>query len=175
MGTTSNLTELCSDPKLAAIWLSALIDGEGCVWVGQLKNGPSKGETRRTITIGMTDCEIVDFACACLVTLGVRFSRHFKKETSTRKAVYTVSVSALPGIKRLSEVLTLIHDGKKRRLILAVESFKPASCGRCGVAYHQRTRGCSACVARMKYRRKHNLANTSGRTGRLARCEEHVL
>jgi hypothetical protein len=162
-----------TDPILAAVWLGALIAGEGCVWVGKLKNGPATGETRRVITIGMTDREVIDFACRCLTTLGIRHNLHTRLRPPHR-TLYTVAVGGQLGMRKLAAVLHLTHDGKRARLASVIESYKPPSCSACGVRYDQRTRGCPACLQRMKYRRKHGLANTAGRTGRLPKADQDV-
>ena len=165
-------TEIVSNPIYASIWLGALIDGEGCVWVGKLKRGPAAGEIRRAVTIGMTDVEVIAFACACLNTLGVRHNTNTKERLGHFKTVYTVSVSGQLGIRKLASVLYLTHDKKRMTLADVLASYKPPVCNGCGVEYDQRTRGCPACLQRMKYRRKHGLLNTPGRTGRLPRAAD---
>jgi hypothetical protein len=163
--------DVSSDPKLAAIWLSALIDGEGCVWVGKLKSGPSAGDTRRVLSIGMTDREVIDVAVDCLITLGVRYCL-FVQDKSPHRPLHTISVTGQIGLRKLAAVLMLTHNGKRERLASILETYKPPSCSLCKVPYHERTRGCDACQARMKYRRKHGLPNTPGRTGRLPKALE---
>ena len=164
---TSKHDAIANDPLSAAIWLGALIDGEGCVWIGKLKRGANAGDTRRIITIGMTDPEVIRFAMRCLTTLGIKYDHTHKPRTLPRKSVDVVAIAGQEGIRRLADLLFLSHDGKRQRLAELIESYKPRRCSRCGVDYHQRTRGCSACTARMKYRRLHGLDNVAGRSGRL--------
>lgn len=167
---TPSLTAIATSEASAAIWLSALIDGEGCVWLGRLKNGSHAGEMRRLVSIAMTDEEVIDMAQACFDTLGVAYSRQLRPgQREGYRPVHILSVTGGAGINRLAEVLTLSHNGKRQRLIEAAASFKPLACSGCGKPLDQRTRGCAPCLSRMKYRRKHGLPNTPGKTGRPAR------
>lgn len=169
-------------PEFAAIYLSALIDGEGCVWVGAPRKSRSRGikpqrksSLRRSISIGMTDKEVIDFASKCFDTLGVKHSRHLCRRRPPNKDVYWVSVNGANAIRAAALVLSPVHNGKRTKLQNVVDSYVEPACSQCGVARRLRTRGCEACIARMKYRRRRGLPYTKGKTGRLPRRIERML
>ncbi len=110
----------------AAAYMAGLIDGEGCVSLCTLKNGPAAGMLRRVVTIGMTDKEIIDLAAALYTQLGIGFSRSDRAPGGTRRHVWTISVQARADLIRLAECIPIQHPEKQQRLAAILDSYKTA-------------------------------------------------
>ena len=159
--------------ELAAMYLAALIDGEGCVgnytWKGPV------GQTRRSrvVTIGVIDKELIDAAAKCYTRLGVKYRRRaiFRPECKGQY-MHTINVTNLLSLSAILELVPLQHIKKRKKLADAVASFKQPVCGRCSIDLDQRTPGCIACIFRHKYRRRrerqglNSLPSVPGKTGR---------
>lgn len=154
------------DPREAAVYMAALIDGEGCVSLCTLKIGPSAGSVRRVVTIGMTDEALIDLAAELYTQLGITFSRHDKAMPAPRKHVWTIAVQARASLERLAEVVPIRHPEKRAKLQAVLDSFPDRVCKPCGAPLDQRSRGCSACRDRHKMRRRAGTPSACGETGR---------
>lgn len=100
-------------PETAAAYLSAMIDGEGCV---EFKRRPNSKGWRRRVRITNTSPGIVAAVREACGVLDVHYTMH--ERTGTNKPAWEFN---FPGssIPLLAEVLTLADEGKRERLAQA--------------------------------------------------------
>lgn len=111
----------------AAAYLAGIVDGEGCISICQLKNGPAAGEYRRVITIGMTDKEIIDLIAELYQRLNIGFSRSERQpKAAGRKYVWTISIQSRKDIIRFAEQIPIQHLAKQKALSAILTSYKTA-------------------------------------------------
>lgn len=101
------------DQKWAAGYLSAMIDGEGCVSFGTLPSGA----LRRSVRIANTEQSIVDACFEACKVLDIPVSVHGgKNQRPHEKPVWTIYIGG-PALAKLASVVDLKIEEKKKKLL----------------------------------------------------------
>jgi len=100
----------------AAIYLAAMIDGEGCV-------DYRGGHSLRRILISNTESSIIDAILACCDALDLHTYVYEKTPAPPRKVSWEVNITGLRSLRRLAEVVPLRSEAKAAKLDVVLASY----------------------------------------------------
>ena len=103
----------------AAAYLSAMIDGEGCVEFRKMNT--AKNAWRHRVRINNTSPGIIEAVESASLALDVPYTKHVTH--GTNKPGWEINYPG-PSIVKLSKVVRLADEGKAERLTLCVQYVK---------------------------------------------------
>lgn len=93
-------------------WLAGMIDGEGSVYLSRIKYGQSK-----YVKISSTTPELIEGVQSVLDLIGVSYSVTSRIYDNPKwKPIYNVLVYGRENLEKMSEVITLLHPDKSKKL-----------------------------------------------------------
>lgn len=138
----------------ASAWLAGFVDGEGCVYFRRVARG-GKHFAARVITITNTDPALIDVMVHCLQVLGIEFGRSDRAgKKAQHKHAYTIEIRKGAAMWRFRDLVPIQAPEKRRRLDLALESYRGLHCHGCACLHDRYTKGCGVCKSR-RYARDH--------------------
>lgn len=123
---------------VAASYLEALIDGEGCVSVQKAK---------LLVRIMMCDREPLDYASECLAVLGIEATaRTLPRRTSAGRIIFSLEIARREQVEALARALSLKHPRKAALLAQAPDFWvRGRACVLCGRSASDRSEAGPIC------------------------------
>ena len=141
-----------STPEIAAAYLAALVDGEGCVSMYRVGK---RQDIRRIITVAVCDRELIDTAGRCCRILGIPFRRSDKTPKNPKhRHIWKIDIGSRAGLETFAANVPLQHARKLSKLMAVVLSYQDENCTECGCPWNDRTPRCGRCTQRHKVRRR---------------------
>ena len=112
-------------PEFAAVYLAAMIDGEGCVSVSNDTKGGRKYSNRQ-VSIANTDIDIIVTCVAALQVLGIECWLSEREPSGNNpKGIIQIFVSHRHGFEQIAKLVPIQSERKREKLEDILASYNP--------------------------------------------------